>query len=286
MKKITKILVPVDFSEPSANALRYALQLADKIDASIEVLNIIAPQGEALDYPILVAKATQQRLETARTNLKKFVDTALVATGQVLHEVPMVSSDFEIGVPVQNICDYAQREEVTMIVIGSRGENKSRIEKILGSVAAGVVQKAKCAVLVIPEAATFTEVQKMTYATDIKDADPFEIWKALELLDPFKPSVNLVHVNLNKDGDLKAWKKMEQMKLFFTERSDQLNINFYNVPGTQIEKEINDFVEGHPADLLVMYQGHHNFWDRLFFKSTSKRMALYTKVPLLVLKSE
>ena len=40
MKKTTKILVPIDFSDCSENALIYAMQLADEIGANLLVLNI------------------------------------------------------------------------------------------------------------------------------------------------------------------------------------------------------------------------------------------------------
>jgi len=262
------------------------LQLADKIDASIDILHVVPPRTEGLDYPVLVATATQQHLDIAGETLKKFVDTSLHAIGQGLKNAPMISSSLEIGMPVQRICDTAQREDTSIIVIGSRGENRSRMEKFLGSVAAGVVEKAKCAVIVVPEDLEFSPIEQMTYATDVKDADPFEIWKALDLLQPFKPSVDLVHINLKKEGDLKAWEKMEKMQAFFKEKSSELEINFHHIPGKNVQKELSNFVEEHPTDLLVMYRPPHDFWDRLFYKSYTKQMALHTSVPLLVIKNE
>lgn len=286
MKKITKILVPIDFSTPSENAFRYALLLADKIGASLEIINVVPVQGGSLDYPGLVAQATQQNLETARIRLKKVVDKTLAATGQLLQEAPMISFDLEIGTPVQTICDIAQRQEATMIIMGSRGKNKSQIEKLFGSVAAGVVEKAKCAVMVIPEEFSFSNIEKIIYSTNVNNADPFEIWKTLDLLHPFRPSVDVLHINLKKEGGIKDWGKLEKMKLFFEEKEPELEINFHHRPGTNIQSELNEFVEKNLLDILVMYQPHHDFWDRLFYKSETKEMTQYTKIPLLVLKEE
>jgi nucleotide-binding universal stress UspA family protein len=285
MKKTTKILLPVDFSEPSANAFRYAVQLADHIGASIEILHIVFPEGESMDYPILVAKATETRLEVAKEQLKKFVDKGLADIRESLKKELVLSKGFEIGTPIQSICSFANRNDTNLIILGSRGENRSGIESLIGSVAAGVVGKAQCPVMVIPETATFQPIKFISYATDVKDSDPFEIWRAQQLLSPFTPDIKIVHINFKKEGDNKAWEKMKNMKAFFEDRKAGFKFDFYHIPGKDLEKELNEFVETHDTDLLVMYQAHHSFWDRLFFKSNTKNMALHTRVPLLIQKS-
>ena len=284
MSKITKILLPVDFSEPSANAFRYTVELAEQIGASIEILHIVFPEGESMDYPILVAKATETRLEVARDRLKKFVEKELSEMREVLKKEPVLSLDLEIGTPVQSICSVAKRNDINLIILGSRGENRSGIESLIGSVAAGVVGKAYCPVMVIPEMAHFKPIQNLTYATDVQDSDPFEIWRAQKLLHPYTPDVNIVHVNFNEEGDRGAWEKMKNMKEFFEDRKSDFKCECHNIPGKVLQKELNEFVETYDTDLLVMYQSHHGFWDRLFFKSNTKNMALHSRVPLLIQK--
>ena len=286
MKKVTKILLPVDLSASSANAFRYAVQLADHIDASLEILHVVFPEVEAMDYPVAVANTTQSRLETARERLKKFIDIGLTALGQSLKNVPSISFDLEIGTPIHTICSTANRNSINLIILGSRGENRSGIEKLIGSVAAGVVSKSECPVMVIPDGAQFKDIERMTYATAIRDSDPFEIWHIQEMLKPFTPVVELVHVNFKKDGNSKASEKMKKMKIFFEERTPPIKINFHNIPGKNLQVELNKFIDTHNIDLLAMYQPPHNFWNRLFFKSDTKGMTLHTKVPLFIQKSK
>jgi len=64
MKKITKILVPTDFSDNALNAFRYAIWFADQYEAAIHLVHVIYPSAEPLDYPSLAAQAAQQRIET------------------------------------------------------------------------------------------------------------------------------------------------------------------------------------------------------------------------------
>jgi nucleotide-binding universal stress UspA family protein len=285
MKKIKRILIPIDFSEHSMNAFRYGLKLADKIGASIDLINIIFPEGESIDYPVLVAQATQTKIETTRKRIKKFVNQGLVTGGEGLDNVPMVEADIEIGTPINGICNFAHRESIDLIIMGSKGDNRSNLEKWMGSVAKGVVGKALCPVLVIPENTEFSDFKTMTYATDIRDADPFEIWKTLQMIKPYHPAVNVVHVNLKKEGNLKSWEKLESIKAFFEEQQN-MKVNIFHIPGKDTREELKSFVEQHDTDLLVMYQTHHGFWDRLFFKSNTQEMANYTSVPLLIQKTE
>ena len=286
MKKTTKILFPIDFSSPSANAFRYAVRLADHIDASIDILHVVFPEVESVDYPVFVANATETRLESAREQLKMFIDEVLTALKPVLKNEPVVSLDLEIGTAVHCICSAVKRNEIDLIILGSRGENRSGIDKLIGSVAAAVVSKASCPVMVIPGDAQFRAIQNMTYATDVLDSDPFEIWRTQELLKPFSSNIELVHINLKKDGDSKAWEKMEMMKTFFAERIPSIRVNIHHIFGKSLQTELDEFIKTHDTDLLVMSQVHHGFWDRIFFKSNTKSMALHTRVPLLIQKEE
>ncbi|HTD68503.1 MAG TPA: universal stress protein, partial [Candidatus Limnocylindria bacterium] len=48
--RLQSILVPTDFSEPSAKALHYALALAKQFDAKITLLHIVEPIGATPDF--------------------------------------------------------------------------------------------------------------------------------------------------------------------------------------------------------------------------------------------
>ena len=50
MKEINKILVPTDFSETASHAFRYALWFADQVDANLQLLHVIYPEAEPLDF--------------------------------------------------------------------------------------------------------------------------------------------------------------------------------------------------------------------------------------------
>jgi len=77
MDSVTRILFPTDFSDVSQSAFRYALKLADFFEASVEVLHVVYPETEPLDFPVLATKVMKERTEAAREALKGFIDLGL-----------------------------------------------------------------------------------------------------------------------------------------------------------------------------------------------------------------
>ncbi len=283
--KSKKILFPTDFSDEAQNAFEYTLQLAEAWGANIELLHVVYPQVEALDYPVLVTRATQELVDTGREVLKTFIARSKAAVKEKLQREPAIITDVEVGIPERVIREIARRDSADIIIMGSRGENRSLMEQWLGSTTLGVVEKADCPVLVIPMEAKYTGINKIAYATDGNAADAFEIWESLQL---FKATANtkveLVHVNTKTEGNAKAWAKMEQIGTFLQERENGPQINLHHLVGSKVEPELNDFVQANQVDCLVMYRAYHHLWDRLFRQSQTRKMALKTQVPLLIQK--
>ena len=170
-----KILFPTEFSEPALNAFRYALIMADRWEATIELFHVVYPQVGALDLPILTTQATQEMVEVARELLQVFKQKALTEVEDQLSHPVSILTEVEVGIPESSISRIVERDDIDLIIMGSRGENRSGIDKWMGSVAAGVVQKAPCPVIVIPENVAFESSLNVAYATDISIGDPFEV---------------------------------------------------------------------------------------------------------------
>ncbi len=121
MTKARKILFPTDFSEPAANAFRYALLLADQTESTVEVLHITYPQGEPLDFPAMAAQANKILTETGREQITKFVETGITQGSGPTQKCTRHSFGCGNGPAVNTICEVARRDDIDLIVIGSRG---------------------------------------------------------------------------------------------------------------------------------------------------------------------
>lgn len=141
MPVIRKILVPVDFSDASKNAAKYAAELGAQLSSpqapiSIDFLHVWQLAGFATPSSEL-AKDTERQL---RDELEQFV-VALEA------KVP-VRSHLRLGIPYQEVIQAATDYQSDLVIMGTTG--KSGLEHFLvGSVAERVVRAAPVPVVTV-----------------------------------------------------------------------------------------------------------------------------------------
>lgn len=283
MISIEKILFPTDFSATAQNAFRYCLRLADHFNAKIQLLHVVYPEYEALDLPVLAAKATQDKLEAAKDLLKPFIELSLAQLSPFyeMQNRPDIQSGVEIGTPAGVITEKAEQWDCDLIVMGTKGHH-SLLEKFFGSVSSSVIDKSSCPVMVIPESANFHDIKGMAYASDLRDADPYHIWEIGKLLETFAPLVYCVHVNT--DGSLDNALDFAQLGHFFEHHAPGLQISFHTLNGSSVTNALEEFTSVYDIDLLVMYTPHRHWLENLSHKSHTKGMAFITHIPLLILK--
>lgn len=283
MKKINKILLPTDFSNTSNNALRYAIWFANKYSASIELLNVIYPETEPTDFPVMMTSSTKDKIEAIREMMKVSVNTTLAQIQAVseLENIPVINSEIQVGFPSMIISEIARKQEVDLIIMGTKDKH-SAFERAFGSVTTSTLDKAPCPVLVVPEEADFDRIESVAFATDLAEADSFHIWEAYKLLEPFCPIVRVVHIEPNPKEDREL--KMNDMEAFFKGNAPSLQITFHDLFGKSIVEELDEFTEMWEVDLLIMHKPKRGIFERIFHGSISNKMALYSEIPLLVLK--
>lgn len=142
---IKTLLVPVDFSDCSREALRYAIGFANEFGAKIILLHatylgyIYSSEGTALyDVPALQESARKN----AEGQMRELVRA--VKFGQVKFETVLTE-----GSPVLDICAFAQNQDVDLIVTSTHGLTGLQ-HVLIGSIAEQVIRHAPCSVLVVP----------------------------------------------------------------------------------------------------------------------------------------
>jgi len=143
--QIKRILCPVDFSENSDHAMRYAAALAGTFEAELTLLHVVAPMVAALPgetaLPDMLQANIDELTDACRERLEKTVGTLAASGLTVQHKVIN-------GVPFIEIIRYARETETDLIVMGTHGRTGIG-HLIIGSVAERVVRKAPCPVLTV-----------------------------------------------------------------------------------------------------------------------------------------
>jgi nucleotide-binding universal stress UspA family protein len=138
--RISKILVPYDFSEHSEKALSWAVGLAEKFDCRILALHVVQPPT----YPPMMTgfmDPSQFEVGLQEDAGKKLKDAA------AREKKARIDTRVLVGEPFWDICRVAKDEKADLIVMGSHGRT-GLAHVLLGSVAERVVRHSPCPVLV------------------------------------------------------------------------------------------------------------------------------------------
>lgn len=134
---VNEILVPMDFSDCSINALNFAKRVAAGSEARLHLLH-------ADDDPILMDAATDQSFRDEHENKMsmKFVNLIDPEERERFRTVMSI----QLGTAYKVIEDYAAEHNIDMIVMGNVGHS-ALADVLLGSVTAHVIRHAPCPVL-------------------------------------------------------------------------------------------------------------------------------------------
>ena len=139
---IKKILVPTDGSAAALSALEPATDIAAAHGAQVIGLFAYAPYGAQVEGAGALEEIERQIGDASLLHMEEIFGRENISFKKLLL----------LGNAVDLILETARREEVDLIVMGSRGRTLAR--RITGSVTAAVVSHAPCAVLSVPKKTT------------------------------------------------------------------------------------------------------------------------------------
>ncbi len=133
---IKKILVPIDGSDHSRKALQYASDIASKYKAIVYLLHVVAPLP-SIPYEDIVEEMRESQERFAKKILGEAV-RKIKKKGITNFQSTMLHGD-----PARGIVDFAKRNDIDMILMGSRGAGGLQ-SLLLGSVSHRVCHLADC----------------------------------------------------------------------------------------------------------------------------------------------
>lgn len=139
-----KILVPVDGSDCSWKALEKAIELGRSFGSKILAVHVV--QQPILPYAdnvsgVFIDRVIESLMEQGREILRR-ASEMLERAGLEFEAI------LETGQPAETIISLADKLEVDLVVIGSRGTSKVK-RLLLGGTSDAVVHHVKCPVLVV-----------------------------------------------------------------------------------------------------------------------------------------
>lgn len=146
MSKIKKILVPIDFSDYSLSALKYAVNFAKYFEAKIFLVYVVEPMIYPADFSmgqVSIPSMDVDMSDRAKSELEALAKSIISKT----QEVDII---IKVGKPFIEINETAAEIDADLIIIATHGH--TGVEHILfGSTAEKVVRKAPCPVMTLRE---------------------------------------------------------------------------------------------------------------------------------------
>ena len=140
--KIKNVLVPIDFSKASLAAINYALKVATRFGAELNLIHVFEPE-----YPLVGMNAIPLYLPDPEARIRARAHLEITARR---HGIPLRAEHIHVkeGRPFEEICRLAGRINIDLVIIPTRG-NTGLKHLALGSTAERVVRHSPCPVLVL-----------------------------------------------------------------------------------------------------------------------------------------
>jgi nucleotide-binding universal stress UspA family protein len=274
------IIVPTDFSDNATHALRYACMLNSAFNGKIILFHSYAVPVFAPDASYVILPDDDELKKESHDLLNK-------QKKKISAEFPGMTFETLIdeGFAEQAITETSKKKKADLLVMGIQGASGLR-EALIGSITAAVMEDTACPVIAVPEKAKVDKLEKIVFATDYSLNDFENIGNILELAKPFNAEVILLHVS---SGDLdKAYEfaAIENFKEKIAAKNKYDRISFKLLESRDVLDGLNFYLDEIRADLLAMSMHHRTFFQKMFNRSKTKRMAFHTHIPLLAFHAE
>ncbi len=204
MEALTRLVAPVDFSERSAGAVRYAALLARHFRSELTLLHVFTPPplefGDAAGPDSVLSELYRNRTVEAREELNQFMAAELA--GLSVRRVVLE------GDAAHRIVEYAHQEHASLIVMATHGYGPFR-RFILGSNTAKVLHDADCPVwtgvhMEDAPAPAYEGLRRIVCAVDLGPQSRKTVEWAMGLQTEFGAELTLVHATAPISDDPEA----------------------------------------------------------------------------------
>ncbi|MEO8148900.1 MAG: universal stress protein [Bacteroidia bacterium] len=271
------ILFPTDFSNSAVNALNYAIGICEALKAKLILFNSVSIPA-IVTQPSMNMNMEEQLIGVAKEDILLIKNT-LIANNKDID----IECFVNYGEAINNIISLAAERHADIIIMGTKGASGLK-EVFLGTNTAAVLEKAPCPVLVIPEKVKFKNINKIVFATDLKDNDFHTIAALTEIALSYNAEILVVHISEFMQTDDYEKKMQEWFENGLKESAEiqYKNISFHHLIGGNIDWELERFIEENDIDLLSLSMRKRTVFTKLFSPSLTKKMAYHASVPLMV----
>ena len=272
---INTILVPVDFSSCSLQALNHAIGMAEYFEAKLILAHIYhIPDPDTIAYSW--DSQFMDRIETRIRIEFKIIEHY----NKQLKKLP-VQYVIKMGFVVKDIVQIVNNEQVDLIVMGTKGTS-NRLADLWGSVTTDVLAKTPCPVMVFPLDCISNLSKRVILASDLKEPISKQLQYTRELAAYYGSHIELLYVGA-EDLSKEQTKTRNAILEVISSKQSQITPNYEFVHDTNVLEGIEVYLQMENPKMITLLAHHRGFFDRLFNGSILRQLTLHANTPLLVI---
>ncbi len=268
------IVVPVDFSPASLNAVNYAMDMANTIKASVTLVYVY-------QFPVSISEAPvsgefiNNMIEDAEKSMVDLKKDLLHKWGEKIK----IYTALKEGNVIMQVKDLCNTLDPYAVVMGAHGA--SAMERVLfGSNTLQAIGNLSWPLIIVPQGASFKYIRKIGLACDLqKVPESVHANEIKKLVKEFHAQLHVLHVNTGKDKMIND-ERIEGTE-WLLEMLEEVKPQFHFINKENIEEAVNEFAEKNNLDMLIIIPKKHGLLEGLFHKSHTKKMTMHTHVPVM-----
>lgn len=270
------ILIPIDFSKNSTSAILYALNFSNSVEVNIILLHVI--DNVVIEYPqgVLIDTKAIEVLQNQATKNMELLIQKLTSKYEA-----SFSSKILTGNVVSVISNYAKKSNPNLIIMGTKGQNHDKTEKLFGTISTSIANNPPCPVLVVPQSYKYVPIDVLVFATDLQKDDSFILWKALKTLAPHAPLIYCI--NIAKNSSELHTKKAEVFGDYLKESSASISLEFEIQYAKSENEGIYNYALKNNAKILLINKSEKGIFGKLFTKNHTSKLIHKVEIPLLII---
>ncbi len=288
------ILVPVDFTDHSLNAVDIAFGIAARHHSRIVLINafldadiaIPSQLSDTLSYEDVADAELRQELDSeARRTMKLFARRLMERIKSA--ELPAVKFSTEVleGLPEEVITEYAKEKNPSLIVMGTRESDKKGRE-LVGSVTAEVLDSCRFPIITIPESASFRKLSDLHHAVLFCNLDQDDIL-AMDALYRLFPDEH-IYVTLLSIPDKKGMirrkaSSVEPLLEYCREHYPRFDYQKVTMSPGNIVDDFEALGQKRHIDFIIVPNKKKNMFARLFNPSLAHRLLFHSDIPMMAI---
>lgn len=311
-----KILVGTDYSRQARHALLVAMDIARRAHADIilfHAFNQPISVGEAYrleaaitdlerektriledyvrevkwdvtkDFSLSFLSTSEPGIEEMEVgNLTKSGYHALVSSQEAEKVGLKIICVSRFGLPSETLQAAAEAYQADLLVMGTRGAGPVS-QAFLGSTVADMIQAGKVPVLALPLQAELKDGATFVFALDLAAIPDLAMIRWLrDWVMLFQAHLKVLHVYNGKDPEQEQQKAVEALDMLDREMKE-LSYEVYFQEREIVSQGVQEFIQAHQAELLMLVPRHHTFLEILLQHTLTGLLESQGLMPLLTL---